>query len=285
MLREHFYGIPRPIQIQALQQIEEALSNGYRNIIISAPTGVGKSYIAVALALAFKEADILTATVQLQEQYLRDFKFIRPLMGRKNFTCPIYEKPCSMVPTIRCRGMKKTIAGNSSVEDEDDNVDNNNISNNPLLSIEVVPKCERYLTKDDLQRIYVLNKGTSNERVTIISNFNNNGHSLCEYYLQKHLAYRSSFRIINYHEYFTLLNNVASKDKLSTKLLICDEAHMLEEKVIDFYNVIIDDKLLNPLRKFKLIDKNLTVVEYIPEDTNKEYYQQLLAIIIKVIPT
>jgi len=277
MLREHFYGTPRPIQIQALQQIEEAIQQGYHNIVISAPTGVGKSYIAVALALAFKEADILTATVQLQEQYLRDFKFIRPLMGRKNFTCPVYEKPCSIVPTVRCRGMKKTIAGNSSIEDEVDDVDNN-ISNNPLLSIEVVPKCERYPTKDDLQRIYVLNKGTSNERVTIISNFNNNGHSLCEYYLQKHLAYRSSFRIINYHEYFTLLNNVASKDKLSTKLLICDEAHMLEEKVIDFYNVVIDDKLLNPLRKHKLIDKDLTV-EYKEED--KEYYKQLLNVIIK----
>jgi Rad3-related DNA helicase len=277
-LREHFYGTPRPIQIQALQQIESSLQNGYRNIVISAPTGVGKSYIAVALALAFKEADILTATVQLQEQYLRDFKFIRPLMGRKNFTCPIYNKPCSIVPTVRCRGMKRTIAGNSSIEDEVDDVDNNNISNNPLLSIEVIPKCERYPTKDDLQRIYVLNKGTSNERVTIISNFNNNGHSLCEYYLQKHLAYRSSFRIINYHEYFTLLNNVASKDKLSTKLLICDEAHMLEEKVIDFYNVVIDDKLLNPLRKHKLIDKDLTV-EYKEED--KEYYKQLLNVIIK----
>jgi Rad3-related DNA helicase len=174
--------------------------------------------------------------------------------------------------------MKRTIAGNSSIEDEVDDVDNNKISNNPLLSIEVIPKCERYPTKDDLQRIYVLNKGTSNERVTIISNFNNNGHSLCEYYLQKHLAYRSSFRIINYHEYFTLLNNVASKDKLSTKLLICDEAHMLEEKVIDFYNVVIDDKLLNPLRKHKLIDKDLTV-EYKEED--KEYYKQLLNVIIK----
>jgi Rad3-related DNA helicase len=277
-LREHFYGTPRPIQIQALQQIEASLQQGYRNIVISAPTGVGKSYIAVALALAFKEADILTATVQLQEQYLRDFKFIRPLMGRKNFTCPIYNKPCSIVPTVRCRGMKRTIAGNSSIEDEVDDVDNNKISNNPLLSIEVIPKCERYPTKDDLQRIYVLNKGTSNERVTIISNFNNNGHSLCEYYLQKHLAYRSSFRIINYHEYFTLLNNVASKDKLSTKLLICDEAHMLEEKVIDFYNVVIDDKLLNPLRKHKLIDKDLTV-EYKEED--KEYYKQLLNVIIK----
>jgi ATP-dependent DNA helicase DinG len=287
-LREHFYGTPREIQIQALQHIEEALSNGYRNIVISAPTGVGKSYIAVCLALAFKEADILTATVQLQEQYLRDFKFIRPLMGRKNFTCPIYDnKPCSIVPTVRCRGMKRAVSsnnGNSVSNDEEEGEGNNdsngnsnnnsNNNNNNSNNNYIIPECSLYPTRDDLKRIYVLNKGTSNEKVTF-----NACYRLCEYYLQKHLAYRSSFRIINYHEYFTLVNNFASKNKLSTKLLVCDEAHMLEEKVIDFYNVAIDNKLLNPLRKHELIGKNLTVVEYNEED--KEYYKQLLTVIIK----
>jgi ATP-dependent DNA helicase DinG len=296
-LREHFYGTPRPIQIQALQQIEEAIQQGYHNIVISAPTGVGKSYIAVALALAFKEADILTATVQLQEQYLRDFKFIRPLMGRKNFTCPIYDnKPCSIVPTVRCRGMKRTVIGkgnnnsnnNSSSnsvgvgDDVDEGEGNGSSSNNGSDSNNspsstsnnyIIPECSLYPTRDDLKRIFVLNKGTSDEQVTF-----NAGYHLCDYYLQKHLAYRSSFRIINYHEYFTLVNNIASKNKLSTKLLVCDEAHMLEEKVIDFYNVAIDNQLLNPLRKHELIDMNLTV-EYKEED--KEYYKQLLATITK----
>jgi Rad3-related DNA helicase len=260
------------------------LSNGYHNIVISAPTGVGKSYIAVCLALAFKEADILTATVQLQEQYLRDFKFIRPLMGRKNFTCPIYEKPCSIVPTVRCKGMKRTVgngngsssgnngSSNGSVGDDDDVEGEGNGSSNGFTSY-IIPECSLYPTRDDIKRIYVLNKGTSDEQVTF-----NAGYRLCEYYIQKYLAYRSSFRIINYHEYFTLVNNFASKNKLSTKLLICDEAHMLEEKVIDFYNVSIDSKLLNPLHKNGLIDQNLTV-EYKEED--KEYYKQLLATITK----
>jgi Rad3-related DNA helicase len=295
MLREHFYGTPREIQIQALQQIESSLQNGYRNIVISAPTGVGKSYIAVCLALAFKEADILTATVQLQEQYLRDFRFIRPLIGRKNFTCPIYDnKPCSIVPTVRCRGMKRTVSSNGSssssngsvgvaiVGDDEDVVEgegngssngsNSNSSSNSSSSY-IIPECSLYPTRDDIKHIYVLNKGTKDEQVVF-----NAGYRLCEYYLQKYLAYRSSFRIINYHEYFTLVNNFASKNKLSTKLLVCDEAHMLEEKVIDFYNVSIDGKLLNPLKKHELIDKNLTV-EYKEED--KEYYKQLLATMVK----
>jgi Rad3-related DNA helicase len=229
MLREHFYGTPRPIQIASITADRRStISNGYRNIVISAPTGVGKSYIAVCLALAFKEADILTATVQLQEQYLRDFKFIRPLMGRKNFTCPIYgNKPCSIVPTVRCRGMKRTVSSNgNSISNDDveegegnnDNGNSNNNSNNNNNSNSnnnyIIPECSLYPTRDDLKRIYVLNKGTKDEQVTF-----NAGYRLCEYYIQKYLAYRSSFRIINYHEYFTLVNNFASKNKLSTKLL------------------------------------------------------------------
>jgi Rad3-related DNA helicase len=150
---------------------------------------------------------------------------------------------------------------------------NGNNSSSPSSPNYIIPECSLYPTRDDIKRIYVLNKGTSNEQVVF-----NAGYRLCEYYLQKYLAYRSSFRIINYHEYFTLVNNFASKNKLSTKLLVCDEAHMLEEKVIDFYNVAIDNKLLNPLRKHELIDKNLTV-EYKEED--KEYYKQLLATIVK----
>jgi hypothetical protein len=212
-------------------------------------------------------------------------------MGRKNFTCPIYDnKPCSIVPTVRCRGMKRAVSSSNGNSVSNDDVEeegeaeaegvvvgegngNNRSSPSSSSSLYIIPECSLYPTRDDIKRIYVLNKGTSNEKVTF-----NAGYRLCDYYLQKYLAYRSSFRIINYHEYFTLVNNFASKNKLSTKLLICDEAHMLEEKVIDFYNVSIDSKLLNPLRKNELIDQNLTV-EYKEED--KEYYKQLLATIVK----
>ena len=274
MLREYFYGTPRELQITALKQIESALQQGYNNIVISAPTGVGKSYIAVCLALAFKEGDILTATVQLQEQYLKDFPFVKTIAGRKNFNCPVYERPCSHVPTVRCKGMKRrSTAGSSDDEDDDEgNSSNNgnNSSNSNNNSTYIIPACSLYPTRDDIKRITVLNKGTSKEKVV----FNAKYH-LCDYYMHKHIAYRASFRIFNYHEYFTLLNNIGSRSKLSTELLICDESHMLEEKVIDFYNVIIDDDLLRPLRKHKLIDIQLI---RITEEMN--YYKDLLSDIV-----
>jgi len=269
MLREYFYGTPRELQITALKQIEEAIQQGYHNIVISAPTGVGKSYIAIALALAFKEGDILTATVQLQEQYLRDFPFIRSIMGRKNFICPVYDKPCSTVPTIRCRGMKHNSSsnnnnndidedtGNNSDSDNDSNISSNSDNNNSNSSSPyIIHPCTLYPTKEDLKQIHIIGKGTSNERAIF-----NAKYKLCDYYIQKHIAYRSSFRIINYHEYFTLLNNTVTRDRLSTKLLVCDEAHMLESKIIDFYNIILDNRLLRPLRKYNLVEDTF-IVEY-----------------------
>ncbi|MEM4400535.1 MAG: hypothetical protein QW776_05230, partial [Candidatus Nitrosocaldus sp.] len=45
--------IARPLQVECLRRIgEEALKQGYRDIIISAPTGIGKSMIALTLANA-----------------------------------------------------------------------------------------------------------------------------------------------------------------------------------------------------------------------------------------
>jgi len=274
MLREYFYGTPRELQITALEQIESALQQGYHNIVISAPTGVGKSYIAVCLALAFKEGDILTATVQLQEQYLKDFPFVKTIAGRKNFNCPVYERPCSHIPTVRCKGMKRrSTADGSDDEGNSNNNNGNNSSNNNNNSTYIIPTCSLYPTRDDIKRITVSDKGTSNEKVVFNAKYN-----LCDYYIHKHIAYRASFRIFNYHEYFTLLNNIGSKSKLSTELLICDESHMLEEKVIDFYNVIIDDKLLRPLRKHRLIDIQLLRTDIVTEEMN--YYRDLLSAVV-----
>lgn len=212
MLEESFYGKPREVQLTALRKIEEAIKQGYHNIVISAPTGTGKSFIATALALHFKEGDILTATVNLQKQYLRDFPFLKSVMGRKNFKCYRYHdgRDCSKVPAVVCRG-------------------NQNLN---------ICRCMYYPSQPSIS---VRNKGLPTEIVTV-SNVR------CDYYNQKIAGLNASFRIFNYHEYFTiLLRDMKNKDRLSKVLLVCDEAHMLEDMVTGFYTLEIDDRLLNPL--------------------------------------
>ena len=78
---------PREIQKEILQGIEEQMKVGYKTIILSAPTGVGKSLIAATLARYHGSSFVVTASKQLQDQYSKDLKFLMPVKGKSNFAC------------------------------------------------------------------------------------------------------------------------------------------------------------------------------------------------------
>lgn len=87
-LKKYFpFKEPRPYQLEAVEKIIQAIKDGHRNIILSAPTGTGKSAIAITLAKYYGTSYILTSTKQLQEQYLSEFKEIKTIKGRNNFLC------------------------------------------------------------------------------------------------------------------------------------------------------------------------------------------------------
>ena len=88
---------PREGQLEIIADIEEAISKGYKYIILEAGTGTGKSAIASTLARMYESAYILTMTKQLQKQYADEFDF--PLVkGRGNFDClkDGFEVTCDM---------------------------------------------------------------------------------------------------------------------------------------------------------------------------------------------
>src|SRR5579875_3379874 len=78
---------PRQIQAEILQSIEEQLKSGYKIIVLSAPTGVGKSLIGATLARHFGKSFVINASKQLQDQYSKDLKFFSPVKGKSNFAC------------------------------------------------------------------------------------------------------------------------------------------------------------------------------------------------------
>lgn len=82
----------RPYQKEAVMDIIKAIDDGYENIILNAPVGIGKSLIAYVLASHYKDTEdystyIYTKTKYLQDQYLKDFKDMITVKGRNNFTC------------------------------------------------------------------------------------------------------------------------------------------------------------------------------------------------------
>lgn len=205
----NFYGKPRKHQIDIIKKIDEALKNGYKDIILCAPTGTGKSYIAICLALAYKSSSVLTATTDLQEQYLRDFPFVKTIKGRRNFQC------------LKITNRKVTcdkISGSLCYNKNDG-------------------FCEYYPYPDS----FSVENHSLNEKIV----YNGNRDVLCEYYKQKFEALLASHTVFNYHEYLALLkytNQIPHR-----AVMICDEAHLLESRLVEFYGLNISDRLLMPV--------------------------------------
>jgi Rad3-related DNA helicase len=86
---------PRPEQKQIINEIIDAIDMGFKNIIIEAGTGTGKSAIATTIANYVGDSYILTMTKQLQNQYLDDFEYmLSEIKGTSNYTCNIRPTSC-----------------------------------------------------------------------------------------------------------------------------------------------------------------------------------------------
>lgn len=81
----------RAKQLDVLKQICDAFNNGYRTIILEAPTGFGKSPVAVSIGGTLGSSYICSATKDLQAQYARDFQFIQTVKGMSEFSCLVKE--------------------------------------------------------------------------------------------------------------------------------------------------------------------------------------------------
>ena len=90
-------------QREAIAQAKDAFKRGKRFVVIEAPTGSGKSAIAVTLAREAQSAYILTAQKLLQEQYLRDFPDMALMKGRSNYPCLVAPTHAAAAPCIAGR--------------------------------------------------------------------------------------------------------------------------------------------------------------------------------------
>ena len=81
----------REKQSFVLKEIAAAFASGYKYILLEAPTGFGKSPVAIAVALTLGASYICTSTKDLQTQYARDFPFLKVAKGKNNFICAVKE--------------------------------------------------------------------------------------------------------------------------------------------------------------------------------------------------
>ncbi|MDY0268821.1 helicase C-terminal domain-containing protein [Trichloromonas sp.] len=93
---------PRDIQIDALNFTKTNINRGKKYILINAPTGIGKSFFSVMFMNWYlnyinddARFDILTNSKILQNQYVKEFPFMKSLKGRNSYTCDTYNCSCA----------------------------------------------------------------------------------------------------------------------------------------------------------------------------------------------
>lgn len=228
---------PRPIQIDLIKEIESLIKSGYRNILVCAPTGIGKSHVSITIAKSLGSSFILTGQKILQDQYTGDFSWVYPMKGKNNFPClALYDDK------------QMTLDGNSN--DENLTCDKGTCSWKPKGS----KKIEYCKFKPQKSQFSVKQQGTEEEFVTSPEN-------MCHYYNQRFQALHASHSIFNYSSFFqTKKYDSGIEDLLEKNCLIADESHEIENELIRFVGYDI--------RKSYLDDVKWTFTPYNLEDVD-----------------
>jgi ATP-dependent DNA helicase DinG len=259
----------RERQYYVLNEIGAAFASDYKYILLEAPTGFGKSPIAIAVALTLGSSYICTSTKDLQTQYARDFPFLKVAKGKNNFACAVKDD------FIRNGTYRCGLCVSNSVNE----CYHTRVEYGPCMTNESFKDTDcKYRTF--LKDYKISNKGTREEKVLIDYDTKNHYQKEysqwlhlknlkdqrkewmpCEYFHQLNIALISSHSILNYSIFLALLPN--KKVLPSRELLILDEAHLLETEIVRFRGLPISKT------RWKQYIPNLKMVDYGYDDIEK----------------
>jgi ATP-dependent DNA helicase DinG len=241
----------RDSQRKVLDEIESAFRSGYSQIVLEASTGFGKSPVAIAVARFLKSSYICTSTINLQDQYLRDFSFLKKVIGKNNFDCKVQleRKDGGMFNCERCETNDYEQCKHTTVDKAPcinkryvcPYMTNRADYDEGFYEDEVRLKPELIQLMENPRDVNTMDCSTTSQ--TKIMNFFawdhykqfGNNWSPCNYYHQKNVGLLSPHTIFNY-AIFNKMSQVkrkTGKPYLAPKgILILDEGHLFENEVI-----------------------------------------------------
>ena len=210
---------PRSIQVHILSEVHKHLLSGARRIVVSAPTGAGKSAVGAALAQYLETSFVVTSTRHLQDQYARDLDWLRPIKGQRNFECQGIAE-----------GEGRGVAAPGS-----------------LPGIEA--SC--YVGRHNGCGLPVgIAEFCASSRMVGGPGASAVAH--CPYDLQRYDALRSAHSLWNYTIYLQMMHSESEHDAyrpwLERNVAIFDEAHSAEEHIIDFIGLEVSRSELDECR-------------------------------------
>jgi ATP-dependent DNA helicase DinG len=247
--------IPRQQQIYILNEIEKHLRNGVKYIIINAPTGIGKSLIAITLGNYFNDCYICTGQKSLQEQYMNDFgHIVVTVKGRANFPCLEYD-PVRDGPENNCDHgwCTRPTVGTADAKKKTKKKDKQKelICNDGIvvidgeMSAEICPRTIHPRALRDMA-CKSANRGLL---------YYQSEETPCLYQEQKAQALRSKIVVTNYDYFLAAINYVGDFGKRD--VIVADEGHSLEAHIANFVTVDITSYLLDRLNAYFTDKKQL----------------------------
>lgn len=196
---------PRKIQKEILSEIETKIRSGYKKIILCAPTGVGKSLVGATVSRYFDSSFTVTASKHLQDQYIKDISFLKPVKGKQNFPC------LKLMSSEKVENSKRAMRWGLSCDKG---------------------QCQERITKNGKEIVEICKFKPSIKQIEE----NTHDPQSCHYYLQKYEALVSNHSLWNYHAFFQIMkfNKNLFEDYLDRKVSVFDEAHKIEDQIIQF---------------------------------------------------
>lgn len=210
-------------QKEAIEAICDAFSNNKKFFILEAPTGSGKSAIAITIARMMQHHGLssfyITSTKQLQHQINNEFKEVIDLKGRNAYKCTYWETLVESQlsdPSIKKLNIINTSMANRKISDTA--YDEHLTCDRGPCKLERKPTC----------------KICVDESIGLIK---------CPYWARLRQAQAASTTLFNFKSF--IFNRLTGRfDR--RQLMIIDEAHNIEEQLLDIIQIVIDNHLLKP---------------------------------------